>query len=75
MDEPTDVKIREELLDLYSQLHLACGRAAAALRLSAHYEVPDAELMLRFEEEEHRAASIWARIRQMRAAPPKSPEY
>ena len=29
---------REELFELYSELHLACGWAAAALRLAEHWD-------------------------------------
>lgn len=57
---------REELFELYSELHLACGRAAAALRLAKHWDAPEDELMERFCIEEDRAAAIWKRIEALR---------
>ncbi|HTN62349.1 MAG TPA: hypothetical protein VL147_12485 [Devosia sp.] len=57
---------REELFELYSELHLACGRAAAALRLVEHWDAPEDELMARFRIERDRAAAIWKRIEALR---------
>ena len=65
MSEPMDPEKRELLFDLYSQLHLACGRAAAALRLSANWDASEDEMLQRFREEEARAAEIWKRIQQL----------
>ena len=70
MDQPIDPKNHEELLELYSELHIASGRAAAALRLSAHYNATNDELLQRFQMEEDRAARIWARIVEMRGRHP-----
>lgn len=57
---------RDELLELYSELHLACGRAAAALRLASKWDATEDELLSRFRDEEERAARIWERIVQLR---------
>lgn len=57
---------REELFELYSELHLACGRAAASLRLTDHWDAPEEELLAQFQIEEERAASICKRIRELR---------
>lgn len=70
MDQPVTPDDQEELFELYSELHLACARAAAALRLNAHHNEPDEELLQRFQQEEERAARIWARIVQIRAPDP-----
>ena len=66
MTDPLDPAKREELFELYAELHLACGRAAAALRLSGHWDAPVDELMARFRQEEDRAAAIWKRIQEVR---------
>jgi hypothetical protein len=66
MSEPMTPADREELFKLYSELHLACGRAAAALRLAEHWDAPEEELMARFQIEEERAAAIWKRIVALR---------
>lgn len=62
MIEPMDPAKREELFELYSELHLACGRAASALRLAGNWDAPEEELLRRFRENEALAAEIWARI-------------
>jgi hypothetical protein len=66
MSEPMNPADREELFELYSELHLACGRAAAALRLAEHRDAPEDELMARFRIEKDRAAAIWKRIEALR---------
>lgn len=66
MSEPLNPANREELFELYSELHLACGRAAAALRLAEHWDAPEEELLARFQLEEDRAATIWKRIVALR---------
>ncbi len=65
MQEPLDPAEREELFELYSELHLACERAATALRLAANWDAPESELLDRFRAEEARAERIWQRIRQL----------
>jgi nicotinamide mononucleotide adenylyltransferase len=70
MSEPVDPKVREELFELYSELHLACGRAAAALRLASNWDAPEQELLDRFRLEEARAARIWERIVELRSEHP-----
>lgn len=62
MTEPVDPSRRQELLELYSELHLVCGRAAAALRLAGKWDAPEDELLRRFRENEALASEIWARI-------------
>jgi hypothetical protein len=57
---------RPELFDLYSQLHLAAGRAAAALRLADRWDAPEDQLLAWFDLEEERVASIWQRILGLR---------
>jgi hypothetical protein len=54
---------REELFELYSELHLTCGRAATALRLAGKPHAPQDELLARFHEEQGRAAELWSRIK------------
>lgn len=66
MSEPINPADREQLFELYSELHLACGRAAAALRLADHWDAPEDELLARFQQEEARAAAIWQRIVTLR---------
>ena len=66
MAEPVNSVDREQLFELYSELHLACGRAAASLRLADHWDAPEEELLARFQVEEERAANIWKRIRELR---------
>jgi hypothetical protein len=66
MNETIDPKKREELFELYSELHLACGRAAAALRLASNWDAPEDELLDRFRKEEATAAGIWRRIQELR---------
>ena len=66
MNGPMTPADREELFELYSELHLACGRAAAALRLAEHWDAPEEELLARFQIEEDRAAAIWQRILTLR---------
>lgn len=56
MSETIDPADREELFQLYSELHLACGRAAASLRLAEHWDAPEDELLGRVQKEEARAA-------------------
>jgi hypothetical protein len=63
---PIDPEDRDELFELYSELHLSCGRAAAALRLSANRNAPEEELLTRFRNEEERAVRIWGRILELR---------
>ncbi len=65
MQEPLDPAEREELFELYSELHLACACAATALRLAANWDAPESELLDRFRAEEARAERIWQRIRQL----------
>ena len=72
MNLPKNPDDLQELFELYSELHLSCGRAAAALRLSAHSDTPDDELLQRFLGEEARAARIWARIMELSNPPPSS---
>jgi hypothetical protein len=57
----------EELYELYAELHLACGRAATALKLSAKWDTPPEDLMQRYREEDERAAALWARIKEHQA--------
>ena len=66
MRRPVPSTQRDELFELYSELHLACGRAAAALRLADRWDAPEDELLARFEREEHRAEAIWKRILAVR---------
>lgn len=66
MSAPMTPADREDLFELYSELHLACGRAAAALRLADHWDAPEEELLARFQIEEDRAAAIWKRIVALR---------
>lgn len=66
MSKPIRPDNREELFELYSELHLVCGRAAAALRLAAHWDASEDELLERFRTEERRAAAIWKRIVALR---------
>ena len=66
MSEPMTPADREELCKLYSELHLACGRASAALRLAEHWDAPEEKLLARFQIEEYRAAAIWKRIVALR---------
>lgn len=65
MDWPKDPTEREELFELYSELHLSCERAAATLRLGGHLDEADDELVRRFREEEQRATRIWRRIQKL----------
>jgi hypothetical protein len=62
MRKPVLSTQRDELFELYSELHLACGRAAATLRLAERWDAPENELLARFEREEDRAEAIWRRI-------------
>ena len=57
---------RDELFALYAELHLACGRAAAALHAADNAPASEQEQLARFRAEEERAACIWARIVQLR---------
>jgi hypothetical protein len=66
MSVPIDHDISEELFELYSELHLVCGRAAAALRLSTNWDAPEDEMLERFRNEEAKAEAIWRRIKQLR---------
>jgi hypothetical protein len=63
---PIDPEDRDELFELYSELHLSCGRAAAALRLAGNRDAPEEELIARFRLEEERATRIWVRILQLK---------
>ena len=65
MSMPVDPAVSEELFELYSELHLACGRAAAALRLSSNWDAPQDEMLERFRKEEAKAEAIWQRIKQL----------
>ncbi len=65
MQEPIDPAEREELFELYSELHLACERAATALRLAGNWDAPESELLDRFRQEETRAENIWRRLKQL----------
>lgn len=65
MTRPMDAEEIAELYALYAELHLACGRAAAALRLSGNWDAPMEELLERFHKEEARAAEIWDRIQAL----------
>jgi hypothetical protein len=66
MRRPVPSIQRHEQFELYSELHLCCGRAAAALRLPDHWDAPEDELLARFRLEEHRAEAIWKRITSLR---------
>jgi hypothetical protein len=66
MSEPMHRSDRDELLELYSELHLTCARAASALRLAEHWDAPEEELLARFRKEEARATTIWKRILELR---------
>ncbi len=66
MRPPVDPQNAEELFQLYSELHLTCGRAAAALRLSGNWDAPIEEMLERFHKEEARAEQIWQRIKALK---------
>jgi len=66
MIEPMDRQKREDLMDLYAELHLVCGRAAALLRLAGKQDAPEDDLLRRFQEYDALAASIWDRITALR---------
>ena len=66
MSSHVDPSKAEDLYELYAQLHLTCGRAAAALRLSGNWDAPVEEMLARFHEEEARAEAIWRRIQQLK---------
>lgn len=57
----------DELYELYAELHLTCGRAAAALRLSGNWDAPYEEMLERFHKEEAKAEEIWQRIKALQA--------
>lgn len=62
-----DSAVAHELFELYSELHLTCGRAAAALRLSSNWDAPHAEMLQRYRREEARAEALWDRIKQLQS--------
>ena len=66
MRRPVPSTQRDELFELYSELHLACGCAVAALRLADRWDASEDELLARFVREEHRAEAIWKRIMALR---------
>ena len=66
MDRPMHPAEREELFELYSELHLTCGRAASALRLAGRWDAPEDELLAMYHREEERATAIWERIMALR---------
>lgn len=66
MNESIDPTKRDELFELYSELHLACGRAVAALHLASNRGVSEDERLNRFRKEEATAAGIWRRIQELR---------
>ena len=66
MNQRVEHALSEELFELYSELHLVCGRAAAALRLSNNWDAPEDEMLERFRNEEEKAEVIWRRIKQLR---------
>jgi hypothetical protein len=68
MMEPMDEENREELSRLYAELHLACGRAAAALRYADNPGASEHDLLSRFRTEEQTAARIWAEITSIRSS-------
>jgi hypothetical protein len=57
-----DAEQARELRDLYTELHLVCGRAATLLRLGSAAGAPEGELLDMFLREEERAAAIWRLI-------------
>ncbi|HEY8576861.1 MAG TPA: hypothetical protein VIL88_11040 [Devosia sp.] len=63
MSDYPDPQAAAELYELYAELHLACGRAAAALRLNGNWDAPHEELLERFRKEEARAKAIWEQIK------------
>jgi len=67
VSEPSGIDKVEELYELYAELHLTCERAAAALRLSGHWDAPHDEMLERFHKEEARAEQIWQRIKALHA--------
>ena len=71
MSDYPDPRAAAELYELYAELHLACGRAAAALRLNESWDAPHDELLERFRKEEARAEAIWAQIKVVQARPLK----
>jgi hypothetical protein len=66
MSKHVDPVSASELYTLYAELHLTCGRAAAALRLSGNWDVPHDEMLERFHKEEALAEEIWQRIKALR---------
>ena len=66
MSEPINRSEREEVLELYSEPHLTCARAASALRLAEHWDVPEEELLAWLRKEEARATTTWKRILELR---------
>lgn len=66
MKRPLHPADRAELFELYSELHLVCGRVAAALRLADRWDAPLDELLAIYSREEERAAAIWERIEALR---------
>ena len=67
MNKELDPEIAEQLHELYAELHLTCGRAAAALRLSGNWDAPMGEMLERFHQEEALAEAIWQRIKKLRS--------
>jgi hypothetical protein len=57
---------RDDLFALYTELHQACERAAAALRFPDNGDASEQEMLARFRLEEATAARIWARIIELR---------
>jgi hypothetical protein len=69
MSQHIDPARAEELYQLYAELHLACGRAAAALRLSGNWDAPVDEMLERFRSEEATAVRIWQDIQRLKTRP------